>query len=74
MEHEVSEEKIVEETIEIENDIEEKEEEFSDKLDLENDELLSKIFGDEFFTLFEEEKAKWDKFEDHKTFKGFDFL
>jgi hypothetical protein len=71
---EVSEEKIVEENIEIESDIEEKEEEFSDKLDFTNDELLSKIFGNEFFTLFEEEKARWDKFEDNKTFKGFDFL
>ena len=44
------------------------------KLDLENDDLLSKIFGSEFFKSIEEEKAKWDKFEDHKTFKGFDFL
>jgi hypothetical protein len=69
------EEKIVEENIEeIESYFEEKEEEFSDKLDLENDELLSKIFGSEFFILFEEEKARWDKFEDDKTFKGFDFL
>lgn len=71
---EVSEEKIVEENIEIENDIEEKEEEFSDKLDFTNDDLLTKIFGNDFLTLFEEEKARWDKFEDNKTFKGFDFL
>lgn len=44
------------------------------KLDLENDDLLSKIFGNDFFAALEEEKAKWDKFEDDKTFKGFDFL
>ena len=67
------EEKIVEENIEIEM-IEEKEEEFNGKLDLDNDDLLSEIFGNDFFKSVEEEKARWAKFEDEKTFKGFDFL